>query len=131
MAEHYSLIKLLHITCAAISITGFLLRNLLAWQGSSLPNRRYVRRLVDGNDAILLTTAILMVILSGQYPWLVAWVAAKIGGLLLYIGLGIAAFRLRYKPARMAAGCMALLVAGYIVSVAISKNPAGFFALPG
>lgn len=131
MVEYYLLIKLLHITCAVISITGFLLRNLLAWRGSSLPSRRYVRRVVDGNDAVLLATAILMVVLSGQYPWLAAWVTAKIGALLLYIGFGIAAFRLRHKRARMVAAGMALLVAGYIVSVAVSKNPAGFFALPG
>ena len=53
---------------------------------------------------------------------------AKIGGLVLYIGAGLVALRPGIPlPLRTAAWLLALAIFGYVVSVAINKNPAGFF----
>jgi len=49
-------------------------------------------------------------------------------GLLAYIGLGLVAFRFGPTPSiRLTAWGAALAVAGYIVSVAVLKDPRGFF----
>jgi uncharacterized membrane protein SirB2 len=63
-------------------------------------------------------------------PWHAPWLAAKIAGLFAYIGLGLVAFRFAATP-RMRVACWlaALLVFGYVVSVAMVKNPIGFLAI--
>ena len=60
----------------------------------------------------------------GSQPWLIA----KIIGLIAYIGLGVAAFKMPNPTARKLLWVSALIVFAYIVSVAISKNPLGFFS---
>ena len=53
---------------------------------------------------------------------------AKIAALLLYIALGMLALRPTLpKGVRVSAWIAAMLTFGYIVSVAITKNPAGLF----
>ena len=55
---------------------------------------------------------------------------AKIVGLLVYIGLGMMALRLGRTPAlRAIAWVAALATFGWIVTVAITKNPLGFLVL--
>ena len=54
---------------------------------------------------------------------------AKIAALLCYIGLGMVALRFgRTMRTRVAAWLLAMAAALYIVSVAYSKSPLGFFA---
>jgi uncharacterized membrane protein SirB2 len=69
-------------------------------------------------------------------PWGLSWLRAKILGLLCCILLGIVALRPRLGRApptpdgiRLASWFTALLVFGYIVSVALTKNPRGLLAL--
>jgi uncharacterized membrane protein SirB2 len=65
--------------------------------------------------------------MAGQYPLVHGWLTAKVLGLVLYIGLGTVALRRgRTRGQRALAGLAAMLVFGFIVSVALSKNPAGF-----
>jgi uncharacterized membrane protein SirB2 len=47
----------------------------------------------------------------------------------LYVGLGVVAFRARSRSVKTAAWIAALLTFGYIVSVAITKSPLGPLAL--
>jgi len=62
-----------------------------------------------------------------QGPTNAPWITAKIVGLLAYIALGMVALRFgRTKGVRAAAWVLALLTFGYIVSVAITKDPRGF-----
>jgi uncharacterized membrane protein SirB2 len=50
--------------------------------------------------------------------------------LLLYIGLGMVALRFgRSKKIKVSAWLLALLTVGYMVSVAYSKSPWGFWQL--
>jgi uncharacterized membrane protein SirB2 len=54
---------------------------------------------------------------------------AKLAGLIVYIGLGLLALRPgRSLEFRAAAWVAALFTVGWIVSVAITKSPMGFFA---
>lgn len=123
----YFVLKQVHLTCVVFSISGFFVRGLLMFRGSPWFRNRALRLAVDVNDSVLLSVAVAMVFLSGQYPLVVPWVTAKIAGLLAYIGLGVVAFRFARTPhARFGAWSAALAVAGYIVSVAIMKDPRGF-----
>ena len=56
------------------------------------------------------------------------WLISKIAGLVVYIGLGVVALRHSRLRVRAAAWVAALLTATWIVSVALTKNPAGFLA---
>lgn len=125
----YLAIKHAHMGLAGISILGFMSRSCLLFLYQPWFGKRWIRRVVDLVDTLLLLTAVMLVVMSGQYPWMAAWVLAKILGLIAYIGCGIWAFRFaRSTQSRLLAVTMALLSAGYIVSVAISKNSYGFFA---
>jgi uncharacterized membrane protein SirB2 len=57
------------------------------------------------------------------------WIAAKIAGLFVYIGIGMVALRFgTTKGIRASAWVLAMLVFAWIVSVAITKDPRGFAA---
>lgn len=122
----YLTIKHLHVTCVILSITGFCLRGWLLMQKSALAGRRWFRILPHVNDSILLAAAIALTVLIDHYPFVDAWLTAKIFGLLAYIIFGAVAFRPGRPPAvRFVAGLAALTTFGWIVSVALSKHPAG------
>jgi uncharacterized membrane protein SirB2 len=64
-----------------------------------------------------------------QYPFSAGWVTAKVIGLLAYILLGTVALkRGRTRGVRLAAFAAAILAYAWIVSVALSKNIAGYLA---
>ena len=119
----YSAIKQLHIACAALSGSLFLLRGIWMLRDSSMLQRRWVRVVPHVVDTLLLTSAILLVVFSGQYPFAQGWLTAKVLALLVYIVLGIVALRLgRSKALRGWAFIAALAVFAYIGSVAMTKH---------
>jgi uncharacterized membrane protein SirB2 len=126
----YLAIKHLHVTCVVLSITGFCVRALLHLKKSALVRRRWLRVLPHINDSILLAAALTLTVLIGQYPFVDAWLTAKVFGLLTYIVLGAIALQAgRHNAVRLAAGLLAVAVFGWIVSVALSKNPLGYLAV--
>lgn len=125
----YVAVKHLHIVCAVLSITGFCLRGLLQIQKSALVERRWLRILPHINDTILLLAALTLTVLIGKYPFVDAWLTAKVFGLIAYIILGMLALRPGRDPrVRVAAGFAAVAVFIWIVSVAFTKNPLGLLA---
>lgn len=122
----YALLKAVHVGCAAISLSGFLLRFALMLRESRWLATRLARTLPHVVDTVLLASALAMAWRIGAVP---GWLAAKIVALLAYIVLGsIALKRGRTKVARSLAGCVALLTFAYIVSVALSKSALGPFS---
>jgi len=125
----YLIIKHLHLTCVTLSGVGFMLRGLWMLTDSPRLQARLTRILPHVVDSLLLGSALTLVVLSGQYPFVVPWLTAKVLGLLAYIGCGTVALkRGRSKPVRIVFLLLALLCFAYIVSVALSRNPAGFLA---
>lgn len=123
----YLAIKYLHVSCVMLSGFGFVLRGFWMLTESSWLQRRVVRIVPHVNDSLLLAAAIALAVLSGQYPFLVPWVTAKVLGLLVYIVLGsIALKRGRTKSLRIVAWLLAVLVFAYIVAVALTRNPLGW-----
>jgi uncharacterized membrane protein SirB2 len=125
--QSYLAVKHLHITCAAISGSFFMLRAYWKMRDAAILQRRWVRILPHLIDTILLASALTMVFWSGQYPFQQNWLTAKVVALLAYIVLGTIALK-RGKTARIRATAFAgaVLVFGYILAVAISRQAMPF-----
>lgn len=124
--DYYAL-KYLHMSCAALSGGLFLLRGCwMLFQPARL-QQRWVRVAPHIIDTALLASAVTLAVLSGQYPLAQGWLSAKVLALLLYIVLGTVALkRGKTRAVRAAAFAAALACFGYIVAVAISKQPLPF-----
>jgi uncharacterized membrane protein SirB2 len=120
----YSLLKGIHVVCAIVSYALFLLRGIWRFTGSPLASQHWTRIVPHVNDTILLAAAVAMAITLAAYPGFHAFLAAKVIGLIVYIALGMAAFRwARTMRARLAAWFAAQAVFFYIVGVAFTKSP--------
>lgn len=120
----YTLLKTIHMSSATVSYVLFLLRGIWRFSGSPLAAQRWTRVVPHVNDTVLLLAAVAMATQVAQYPGYHAFLAAKVGGLILYVALGMAAFRwASTRRARMAAWLAAQAVFFYIVAVAVAKAP--------
>ena len=125
----FEVLKLLHTSCAFLSISGFTLRGF--WMITDNPRLRLrpTRILPHIVDTLLLGSAIGMLVIWRTDPLSLTWLSVKIIALLCYIGLGMVALRFgRTRQVRVIAFGMALLTAAYIVLVAYTKCP---LCLPG
>src|SRR5690606_537940 len=123
----YLLAKQLHVACVVLSITGFGVRGGLMLAGSPLLRTPFVRIAPHVIDTVLLASAAWLAWFLGQYPFVHAWLTAKVLGLLAYIVLGTIALKRGRTPGQRAAAFLgALLAAGYVVSVAMTRDPRGF-----
>ncbi len=130
MTELYPWIKLVHIAAVTASGSLFAIRGLLLILGQPWAMARPVRTLSQAIDTVLLAAAITLTITIGQYPFVDAWLTAKVLLLVVYIALGIRAFRPeRSAAARLGYFLAALGVFAFIVSVALTHDPRGVFSL--
>lgn len=124
----YSLVKIVHISCVIISLSGFAVRGMLKLSGSGILQNKLVRVLPHIVDTVLLVSAITLVVMSGMYPWLVGWVGVKLIALIAYILAGSIFMRSRQKSAAQYSWfAISLLLAGYIVVVALTKSASAGF----
>jgi len=125
----YLVAKSIHVGCVVVSLAGFGARGLLMLAGSRWLSARFVRVAPHVVDSLLLASALWLAWLLGQYPFVQAWLTAKVLALVAYIVLGALALkRAHSKALRAAAFVSALATAAYIVSVALSRDPLGFLA---
>ncbi|MBS1185872.1 MAG: putative rane protein [Proteobacteria bacterium] len=123
----YLLLKQLHLTTIAITLTLFLLRGAWMMMGSALLQARWVRIVPHLNDTLLLASGITLAVLMQQYPLVHGWLTAKLIALIVYIVLGtIALKRGKTRAQRIAAWFAALLVFGYMAAVAVTHDPFPF-----
>ena len=121
---YYLLVKQVHVACVVLSLAGFVARGALMLAGSPLLQARFVRVAPHVVDTALLASAVWLAWMMHQYPFVHGWLTAKVLGLLAYIVLGaVALHRGRTKAVRAWAFAGALLAAGYVVAVALTKNP--------
>ena len=119
----YLAVKHLHMSCAALSGALFVLRGFWMLRGSAMLQQRWVRTAPHLVDTALLSSALVMVFWSGQYPFAQPWLGAKVVALLLYIVLGAVALK-RGRTARIRALALtgALALFAYIVAVALTRQ---------
>src|SRR5690606_34035466 len=118
----WSLLKAVHVKTVLITGVLFALRGFWLLRDPQTLRWRVLRIVPHANDTVLLLSGIGLAVLTAQYPGPQPWLTAKVAGLLVYIGLGITAFRIARTPAqRTAALVAALLVLAYIVLVALTR----------
>lgn len=122
---NYLAIKHLHIAFAVLSGSFFLLRGLWMLADSPLLQRRWVKVVPHAVDTLLLTSALVLVFWSGQYPFAQGWLTAKVLALIVYIVLGTVALkRGKTQGVRAFALLAALATFAYIAAVALTRQPA-------
>jgi uncharacterized membrane protein SirB2 len=125
----YLAVKYVHVISVVLSLTGFFLRGILMMRDSPLLGVRWVRVLPHINDTVLLVAALSLAAMSGQYPFVVGWITATVLGVIAYIILGALALRdASTRRMRIICWFASLAVFGWIVSVALTRQPIGFFA---
>ena len=126
----YFAVKLVHQTAVALSFAGFFARGVGALRGAAWVRGGFAKRAPHVIDSVLLLSALTLAWMLRLNPAEAPWLMAKIVGLLLYIGLGLVALKPgRPLRVRAAAWAAALLTFAWIASVAMTKNPLGFFAM--
>jgi uncharacterized membrane protein SirB2 len=120
----FTIMKSIHMITLTITITGFILRGVWMMRGSPLLQAKLVKIAPHVNDTVLLISAVWAGALIGQYPFVNAWLTAKILGAVAYIVLGAVALTYgRTMQVRLFAFVGALLCFAYVVAVAATKNP--------
>ena len=123
----YAVLKWIHIGAVITTFVLFVLRGIWRFRAPGYLELRWVRIVPHVVDTILLASAIALALIVKNYPVTHEWLTAKVIGLVAYIVLGsIALKRGRTPQIRAAAFAGALIVFGYVVSVALTKSVRGF-----
>ena len=129
MSEYYLTLRGVHIGCAVLTVTLFVLRGGLMLADSPWQRNAVLRYLPHAVDTVLLTTALMLTTVIHQYPFSTGWLTAKVVLLVAYVVLGsIALKRGRTKRIRVAAFVAALATVGFLVTVARAHHPLGILA---
>jgi len=125
--SYFGLIKSVHIVSVAVSIFLFTLRGVWRLQQNNFVNQRWVKIVPHVVDTILLTTGLLLTIEINQFPFVDAWLTAKVVAVLFYIMFGIIAFRFAKTRLTLSIFCLlALTTFAYIITVAYKHSPLPF-----
>jgi uncharacterized membrane protein SirB2 len=125
LAEHYLLVRAVHVAAVSISVPLLVVRAVIGIRASPERVPRLLRILPHIVDTVLLASAVLLSVILQQYPLLAAWVTAKVLALIVYVGVGtVAVKRGRTPRARAVALVLAVAVAGYMIGTALHHDPA-------
>ena len=125
LAEHYVLVRAVHVAAVAVSVPLLVVRALIGIRSGPDNVPRLLRILPHVVDTVLLASAVVLAVILRQYPFVAPWVTAKVLALVAYVGIGTVAVKRGRTPAiRGAALVGAMLVAGYIVGTALNHDPA-------
>ena len=118
----YSIVKQTHSGFAYLSIALFVLRGaLMLADKHALLAKKPLKILPHVIDTVLLVCAIAL-LLMGATAFPNEWLAAKVLGMVAYVGLGFVALKLgKTKAVRAGAFAGALVVVLYLVKVARTK----------
>ena len=120
----YAALKSLHLATIVITLTLFVLRGVWMMAESPRLQARWARIVPHVNDTALLASGLGLAVMLRQYPLVHGWLTAKFFALIAYIVLGtIALKRGKTRGQRIAAWVAALVVFGYMVSVARAHAP--------
>lgn len=121
--ERYLWVRNLHMAVAALSITLFFVRGIILFSGVERKQLGSLRWLPHTNDKLLFLSGVYMAYLLHRLPGVDPWITTKLGFVLLYILLGMLAFRwCRSLAMRVVAWLSALGVFVEIVTLAVTKQ---------
>jgi len=128
----YPSLKLLHILCAAASLMLFIVRGSITVLLAKVLTAQIWKWLPPVVDTLLLAFGVWLAVLLQLNPLHVTWLGVKLLCVIGYIVLGVLAFRLR-QPRWLKVGLFtaAILLFGFIVSIAVLHDARGIFVLAG
>lgn len=124
----YEILKHSHLTALAFSFLLFFVRGILMMRESPAAANKVFLIAPHVFNLILIVSGIWLAVTLHLTPSTQPWLVAKLLALAAYIGLGIATFKHSKLHTRKIFWLISLLVFAFIVSIARSKNPLGFFA---
>lgn len=116
------MLKTIHLTLAYATVLGFVVRGIWSLTDSSLRSQKWVKIVPHVIDTLLLVLGVAMAVQLSISP-LEGWLAAKLVGLLAYIGFGVLTMRAARTPVKLVGFVGALASVGYIFAVAFARNP--------
>lgn len=122
------ILKHIHLTALAISFFLFFSRGYLMMRESNASKHRAFLIAPHIVNLLLIGSGIALAIVMHFNPANQPWLVVKLTALVIYIALGILTFKHPSIKVRKILWLSALVVFAFIVSVAQSKNPLGFFA---
>ncbi len=129
LIEHHAALRAVHLGCVALSGTLFAARALSRLAGAQWPLARQARMASWVIDTGLLAAGVALWAALQLNPVQQPWLGTKLLLLVVYIGLGTMALRRARTPAsRLAWTLAALACLGFIATVALSRQPIGFWA---
>ena len=128
LQDHYPQLKLIHLGLVACSGGLFALRGLAVLRRAQWPLGDRARRASELIDSLLLLAGASLWFALSLNPLRDHWLGFKLCLLLVYIVLGSFALK-RGRTARQRAACYvaALVVFGFMVTVARAHHPLGLF----
>jgi uncharacterized membrane protein SirB2 len=130
LIAHFGSIRLLHVSCVILSGGLFMSRGLMRIADSPVVNHRALRAVSYVIDTALLAAGVALAMVLHQYPITDAWLTTKVSLLIVYIALGLYALKLaQQRNTRIVAFLAALLTYAFIIGVAVTHHPAGWFTL--
>lgn len=113
------------MTFAVLTAVGFCVRGAWMLTESAMLQKKLVKVLPHIIDTVLLLSAITLVVMSGQYPWVAAWVGIKIVLLVAYVVLGTFALK-RGKTKQTRTLFFAVSIAVLLALFAVAGIKPGF-----
>lgn len=111
-----------HLVLAYLTVLGFVVRGIWALTDSAYRSQKWVRIAPHVIDTLLLVLGVAMAVQLSISP-LQGWLAAKLVGLLAYIGFGVLTMRAAATRMKVVGFLGALVSVGYIFAVAFARNP--------
>lgn len=122
----YLFVKQVHVYSVLLSFTLFLVRGAIVLSGRQLPAQLWLRVAPHAVDTVLLTSALWLTTLIGQYPFRQDWLTVKVMLLVAYIVLGSLALRRASSTrGRAIAFAAAVVTFLFLFSVARYHHPLG------
>ncbi|MBK1725518.1 SirB2 family protein [Halorhodospira neutriphila] len=115
-----------HILAAYLSITLFVARGALTFAGSGWARHAALRTVPSIVDTVLLGTAVALLFVIQEYPFVDQWLTVKVLGLVVYIVLGALALgssATRARRTRVTAFLAAVAVFAYLFGVGYTHSP--------
>jgi uncharacterized membrane protein SirB2 len=119
----YMAFKHLHLLMAVLSVSLLFIRFGMMLKGSALLQSKFFKISPHVVDTLLLLSAIGLMLIINQYPFVNSWLTEKFIALLAYIALAVMALRGRTLAIRWLCFLGALGWLGLMIRVALSKQP--------
>lgn len=119
----YMAFKHIHLLLVFVSVSFLLVRFAMRLQSASLLQRKFFKIAPHVIDTFLLLSAVGLMVILQQYPFVSPWLTEKVFAVIAYILLGVMAFKGRTLAIRWFCFIGALGWLALAIRVAITKQP--------